>query len=520
MMKILPVVLISFAAMHEVASAQTATWTENIACILYTRCTSCHHDGGIGPFSLMTYDDATAAAYGMQNAVNAGSMPPWPPDNTYRSFAHEQVLTSLEIEKINDWVNNGMPVGNSVPPMLPVYTSNEQIADPDLQLTMPSYTVNSTGNDVFRCFVMPTGLNQDAFISEIEVVPGNPSAVHHVLLYQDMSPTPSLLDALDPGPGYAGFGGTGSLTSRLIGGWAPGQGVKAYPQSMGVRISAGASIIMQVHYPTSANGQTDQTKINIKFTSGAVREVYFSTDLNHYNLVEGPLQIPANQVSAFTSIYQVPWVDATVLDVGAHMHLLGKSIRAWAFTPDGVTIPLIYIPKWDFHWQGFYDFRQPIKIPMGSIITGTAVYDNTASNPNNPNNPPQDVGLGEATTDEMMALYFSYVYYQPGDENIVVDTSSVVSTHNGCDFTAVGVAEEQAFRHFSAYPNPTNGQLYLNLPQGEQAMIRLIDPMGKVVMQRQFAHEAIDVSEFANGLYQVQVEMNGATSSRKVLIQQ
>jgi hypothetical protein len=44
--------------------------------------------------------------------------------------------------------------------------------------------------------------------------------------------------------------------------------------------------------------------------------------------------------------------------------------------------------------------------------------------------------------------------------------------------------------------------------------------MGKVVMHRQFAHEAIDLSEFANGLYHVLVEINGATSSRKVLIQQ
>lgn len=516
-MKRLFLLLASFSVND--ALAQAATWNDNVACILYTRCTTCHHDGGIGPFSLMTYQDATAAAFGIQYAVNAGTMPPWPPDNTYRSFAHEQVLTSLEVEMINDWVNNGLPEGNGVPPMQPVYTSNEQIANPDLQLTMPSYTVNSTGNDVFRCFVIPTGLTQDAFISEMEVVPGNPSAVHHVLLYQDMSATPFLLDALDPLPGYAGFGGTGSLTSGLIGGWAPGQGVKAYPQSMGVRISAGANIVMQVHYPASANGQTDQTKINIKFTTGAVREVYFSTALNHFNLVEGSLQLPANQVAAFSSIYQVPWVDATVLDVGAHMHLLGKSIRAWAFTPDGVTIPLINIPKWDFHWQGFYDFRQPIKIPEGSIITGTAVYDNTASNPNNPNNPPQDVSVGEATTDEMMALYFSYVYYEPGDENIVVDTSTVVSTHNNCDFTTVGVEEEQALRHFSAYPNPTNGQLHVNLPLGEKATIRLIDALGRVVMQQQFANQAIDVLGFANGLYQLQVELNGATSSRKVLIQ-
>lgn len=78
---------------HSNAIGQNASWNDNVACILYTRCTSCHHDGGIAPFPLMTYDDASAAAYGMQQSVNSGSMPPWPPDESYRSFAHERVLT-------------------------------------------------------------------------------------------------------------------------------------------------------------------------------------------------------------------------------------------------------------------------------------------------------------------------------------------------------------------------------------------------------------------------------------------
>ena len=38
--------------------AQTPTWSENIADIIYTNCSSCHHEGAIAPFSLMDYDDA------------------------------------------------------------------------------------------------------------------------------------------------------------------------------------------------------------------------------------------------------------------------------------------------------------------------------------------------------------------------------------------------------------------------------------------------------------------------------
>jgi hypothetical protein len=353
---------------HVDVAAQTATWNDNVACILYTRCTSCHHEGGIGPFSLVTYEDATAAAFGMQYAVNAGTMPPWPPDHTYRSFAHERVLTAEEVVLINDWVNNGMPQGSGSAPMAPVYLSNEVITDPDLVLTMPSYTVNTVGNDVYRCFVIPTGLNEDVFIKEIEVVPGNLEAVHHVLLYADGTNTPLTLDAADPQPGYVNFGGTGSNASELVGGWVPGQGVKVYPGSMGVKIAAGHNIIMQVHYPPTANGQIDQTKVNIKYTTGSVRQVSIAPVLNQWELNEGALIIPANQTRTFTVEYQVPNANVTVLDVAPHMHLIGRSVKAWAVTPTNVTIPLIDIPEWDFHWQGFYDFRQPLRIPAGSVL--------------------------------------------------------------------------------------------------------------------------------------------------------
>jgi len=519
-MRLFTLLFLSLMMFSRVGWAQTATWNDNVACILYTRCTSCHHDGGIAPFSLMNYQDATAVAYGLQYAVNAGTMPPWPPDHTYRSLAHERVLTPEEVSLINDWVNNGMPIGNGAAPTPPVYTSNEAITDPDLVLTMPNYTISTVGNDVYRCFVIPTGLWQNKFIKELEVVPGNREAVHHVLLYQDVSTTPGILDAADPGPGYTSFGGTGSSASVLIGGWVPGQARKVYPGAMGVKIPAGANIVMQVHYPATANGQSDQTKVNIKYADGTVREVSIAAPLNHGALNEGPLVIPANQTRTFTSNYLVPAANITVLDVAAHMHLVGKSIRAWAVTPLGVNIPLIDIPNWDFHWQGFYDYRQPIKIPAGSMLYGTATFDNTTANPNNPNNPPQTVTQGEATTDEMMLIYFSYTIHYPGDENIVIDTSTVVTTYENCNFQLVGVEEDVPMESgFNAYPNPTDKLLWLSLPEGVGATIRLTDMAGKVVVETPFDGMPIDISTLNSGIYGLTVQTAGGTSTRKVIVQ-
>jgi hypothetical protein len=518
-MKIYVLIWLSLLLMYETtAQGQNVTWNENIACIMYTRCTSCHHEGGIAPFSLMTYEDAVATAFGVLQSVNNGSMPPWPPDPNYRSFAHERVLSQEEIDAINEWVNNGTPLGFGVPPMPPVYDNPEAITSPDLVLSMPTYTVSSVGNDVYRCFVIPSGLLQDRYINEIEVVPGNREVVHHVLLYQDVSITPALLDAADPGPGYTSFGGTGSNSSVLIGAWVPGQGKKSYPGSMGVRIPVGANIVIQVHYPPTANGQQDQTKVNLKFTTGPAREVSIATPLNHSTLNEGPLIIPANTVRTFTSNYLLPPVNITALDVAPHMHLIGKSIKAWAVTPFGVTIPLIDIPEWDFHWQGMYDFRQPIRIPAGSLLYGTATYDNTSANPNNPNNPPQMVTVGEATDDEMMLIYFSFTVHFPGDENIVIDTSTTIQTHNSCDFRAVALSGTAELNYLDINPNPTGGFLNLGLPDDFRGKVIVSDSMGRLVLSEQISGRNLDLGNLSDGLYLLTLEAEGGSSTRKIII--
>lgn len=511
-----PFLLILLALGCTCSFAQTATYNEHISCILYEHCTTCHHDGGIAPFGLMDYSEATSAAYGVMQAVNAGTMPPWPPNSEYRQFAHERLLTQNEIDLITDWVNSGTPEGVGTPPQPPVYLSDEAITQPDLVLTMDEYTVSTIGNDVYRCFVIPTGLTQDVYITEIEIVPGNREAVHHVLLFQDETDVPQQLDDQDLGPGYTSFGGTGSSSSTLIGGWVPGQSHKVYPAGMGVKIPAGADIVMQVHYPATANGQVDQSKVNIKYTTGFVREVYINPPLNHFNLNEGPLVIPANTVSTFTCDYQVPnQFDLTVLDVSPHMHLLGKSVTAWAETPSNQIIPLVQIEDWDFHWQGFYDFPNPIRIPAGSTIHCTATFDNTASNPNNPNNPPQLVTAGEATDEEMMLVFFSYTVYFNGDENIVVDPLEEHDDHV-CTPSLVNIDEHNSHTEISISPNPASHIIRI---QGKQAIdqILLYDVAGKLVLNEPYQPE-LSISDLPNGLYHIVLRNERESTRHKIVV--
>ena len=115
------------------------------------------------------------------------------------------------------------------------------------------------------------------------------------------------------------------------------------------------------------------------------------------------------------------------------MHLLGKSFWSYAIKPDGDTIRIVRIPKWDFRWQYFYTYPKPLIIPKGSVIYVKGEYDNTDKNPNNPFYPPRTVreptGGNMKTTDEMFQLIMTFLPYEKGDENIDLKQNKILQKH-------------------------------------------------------------------------------------------
>jgi hypothetical protein len=510
--------LLSSISIH----AQTATWADDIANILYNHCTTCHHTGGIAPSSLMDYPDAVSEALNIQDAVNDGEMPPWPPDPSYRHLAHERVLSGVEKAAIDDWVNNSTPQGNMAnAPTQPVYNSTATITNPDYIYQIPSYTVNTT-TDLYRNFVIPSGLISQLAITEFEVIPGNKSIVHHVIVFEDTSSVPEMLDLADPGPGYTNFGGTGSSTSNMIGLWVPGMSSFRYPAGMGQQLPAGTDIIIQVHYPGGTTNEIDSTQIRLKTSSAPLRNVYTLPVLNHStNLIDGPLFIPANTTATFHEQYTVPsFLNLSFISVGAHMHLLGQSATTYGVTVTNDTIPFLKIDHWDFHWQGLYQFRNVLKVPGGTTLYGEAHYDNTVNNPENPNNPPQDVSLGESTTDEMMLFYFSFTNYLNGDENIIIDSSAIVSSVYDPAFSNI-IHTPQLY---DPSPNPAGNTVNLSfyLPKTAAVEFKILDLKGAVVLQSGSHFDAglnlhsINIEKLSKGAYILQLNADGVQRTKKL----
>src|SRR3984885_8714744 len=84
-------------------TAAGATFSQDIAPIVYENCAPCHHPGEAAPFSLLTYQDVKKRAAQIAAVTRTGFMPPRLPEKGYGDFAGDRRLTSVEIEAISEW---------------------------------------------------------------------------------------------------------------------------------------------------------------------------------------------------------------------------------------------------------------------------------------------------------------------------------------------------------------------------------------------------------------------------------
>ncbi len=382
------------------------TFAKDVAPILQKNCQQCHRPGQVGPFSLVTYEQARKRADDLASQVLERKMPPWKPDPTVGpGFKHSKALSTEEIATIAAWAESGAPEGNPDDlPTPPTYRDGWSLGDPDLVLEAPEdFAIPAEGGDIYRCFVIPTNLPKDMYISAIEYHPGNRKVVHHVLAYVDTAGQARKRDEADPGLGYSCFSGPGIEIHGDLGGWAPGNEPAFLPEGVGRILPSKADVVMQVHYHPSGKPETDRTRIGIYFAKKPIKQIlHWSASLNPR------LKIPAGAKNylveaGYKGTEKKGWVvpmDVTALGVTPHMHKLGRDMTMTVTYPDGRDQDLIRIGDWDFNWQNTYYFEEPIDLPKGTVLKVRAHYDNTTD---------KEVKWGEATTDEMCIGFIAVV---------------------------------------------------------------------------------------------------------------
>ncbi len=118
-------------------------------------------------------------------------MPPWKPvPGVGPPLRHDRTLLASEIQTLRAWATAGAPEGPpSTDPSDSTATLPSQewpLGPPDLVVEMDQpFQVPASGDDLYRCFVLPTDLPKDRYLTAIDVKPGNPRVVHHTFGYVD-----------------------------------------------------------------------------------------------------------------------------------------------------------------------------------------------------------------------------------------------------------------------------------------------------------------------------------------------
>ena len=90
------------------------TFAADVAPILQENCQTCHNPEGIGPMSLLTYEEARPFAPLIREKVVTRAMPPWHVDKNVgiQEFKNDVFLSDEEIRTIVAWVDGGAPFGD------------------------------------------------------------------------------------------------------------------------------------------------------------------------------------------------------------------------------------------------------------------------------------------------------------------------------------------------------------------------------------------------------------------------
>ena len=332
--------------------------------------------------SLRTYAEVRPWAKSIGKYVKSGEMPPWDADPGFGPFINDRSLTPAEIETVVRWAKKGALEGDAanLPALPPIKEAGWRL---DYIIELEPTDVPAEGADLFRNVIHQTSFDEDKWITAAEVLPGDSSVVHHVVLWQ-------------------GKEGGGSTPSTLIGGWAAGAEPDTAREGTGRLLLKGSPLIGDMHYHSSGKAATDVTRIGLHFSDDVQKEL-----VNQW-IINADFEIPADDPNYEGLATYAFAQDSYILNLTPHMHYRGKDFVYTATYPDGRTEELLRVSDYDFNWQTTYEFSEPIDVPAGTRVDCVAHWDNSKGNPDNPD-PNKNVRFGNESFDEMMIGFVDYL---------------------------------------------------------------------------------------------------------------
>lgn len=384
------------------------TFYKDVVPLLQKRCQTCHRPGEIGPMPLVTYSQVRPWAKAIREAVRLRKMPPWFAGRSHGEFENDASLTAQEIETIDTWVTRGAAEGSKkdAPPDVS-WTRGWNIPPPDIVISMPQPFIVPPKVEIdYQYLILPTGFSIARWVQAIEIRPGDPSVVHHAVLYVREPGSEWLRDAprgitFAPPRGDADARRrAGRTTSDVLAIYTPGSGATVLPRDMAKRIPTGADLVLQMHYTPKQTASEDRTEIGIVLATATPRQQVLTLQMGRDDIV-----IPPGERDYRLSVSGTLPRDALLLSLFPHMHLRGSAFEYQIAGPNGYMETLLLVKPYDFYWQLSYRLKTPRLLRRGTKLMFTGYFDNSPDNPRNPD-PSAEVTWGEQSSQEMMIGFF------------------------------------------------------------------------------------------------------------------
>jgi hypothetical protein len=357
------------------------TFNKEVVRILERNCLACHAPGKIkSDIPLTTYEDARPWAKAIKEEVLEKRMAPFQAVKGYGSFVHDYRLPQRDVELLVSWIEGGAPRGEGKDypkeEIDRLITGNEwELGAPDLIL-QPDQEIRIApeGDDETRCFVLPTNLKEDRWISAVDFQPGAGTVVYSASLFL----TPPSGGRV---PAKAGTTNSCPPNAEPIGQWAPGQSASRLPSGAAIRLPVNSRLVMQVRYRKNGQAGADRSSVGLYFAKEPPGKLVRNVTINAPATV-----IPANPESQRVKASYAINESTEVVAIRPLLFPLAKSVEVSARRPDGSVEVRIWAKDDRFDWQPTYFFKKPVALPAGARVEVTAYLDNSGNNRNDPNN--------------------------------------------------------------------------------------------------------------------------------------
>ena len=386
------------------------SYTKDIVPILQDNCVSCHHEDGIGPWSMSSHTMVQGWSQMMREVVMTRRMPPGQIDSHVGKPIKDMAeITAEEKQLLIHWIDAGAVIEDGAEDPLVAMTFDNpkySLGEPDMILKVPAQAIPATGIVDYRYIPVDLNLDKDIWVQAVEFVPGDRQVLHHVIAYL-ASPADKTVRARQ----------NGSARGASIGGFAPGRLPDAFRDNSGRLIKKGSNLLLQMHYTTSGKATVDETEIGL-----------FIYDNPPTYIMSGGVagqrrfQIPANAKEHLLQGEQLIERDAYLYSMTPHMHFRGKYMNYTAVYPDGRSEILLSVPKYEFNWQFSYQLEDPLFLPAGTRLVAKGAMDNSDRNRSNPD-PSKPVHFGLQTKHEMFFGFITLRYVGDTPESLLTDKS-------------------------------------------------------------------------------------------------